>query len=486
MDRVDTEDFRMLLPDETTYKDINTSTSIPTFQMANINSWLAENGKSISTDNPPSLYTSKFLKFIRATEKDDVTFLKSQCHAEMKKHVSYWIDISIASDGTILEGQCDCAAGMGPKAHCKHICALLYALHDFTCNGKLFLQTTCTQELQSFHKVKPFLASPLKADIVIPRNSITDASGSSRNSLPLNYDPRNEQFINLPGYNAFVRNLVLNYCYQSPLGDASMPITQLYAPANPYALELDHQYFAKCITDKQLDDLFVTAITPEAIASIERRTRGQADNKTWLDERCLRLQASNYGKICKCTNRTDKYELAKRFTMHNDLSKVPAIVYGKANESTALLKYEEYSKKKVHNCGIFVCKKYSYLAASPDAIVDDDLIVEIKCPYSARNQIITNVTVPYMQAVVEGDRTVLKLDMSHDYYYQIQGQLLASERSQCDFVVFTQKDFCVTRIDKNQTFIDQMVEKLTVFFNEYFKPALKEAIFYHNYKSFNF
>ena len=38
-----------------------------------------------------------------------------------------------------------------------------------------------------------------------------------------------------------------------------------------------------------------------------------------------------------------------------------------------------------------------YLAASPDGIVDEDTIVKVKCPYVARNQIITRQTVPYIR-----------------------------------------------------------------------------------------
>ena len=88
--------------------------------------------------------------------------------------------------------------------------------------------------------------------------------------------------------------------------------------------------------------------------------------------------------------------------------------------------------------------------------------------------------------VDENSNTCLKLDSNHDYYYQVQGQLFASNRSMCDFVVYTQKDIYVSRIVRDQIFIDKMIEKLTLFFNDYFKPALKHALFYHNYYAFKF
>ena len=38
------------------------------------------------------------------------------------------LDIAIENDGIIAECQCECAAGMGPLAHCKYIYACLLNL----------------------------------------------------------------------------------------------------------------------------------------------------------------------------------------------------------------------------------------------------------------------------------------------------------------------------------------------------------------------
>ena len=248
------------------------------------------------------------------------------------------MDVSLDGDGSIVQTQCDCAAGMGLKAHCKHICTLLYAIYDFTCNERLLLATTCTQELQTFHKSKPFLASPLKADVVIKK-----ASTLSTVTTKLNYDPRHTKYRNAPGYNCLVRNQALNYCYQSSKQESTMPLLQMYGPANLYAMEKNHRYFSLSMTDKMLEDLHTTKISPQTRQNIEQQTRGQSANKRWLEERCIRLHAPFFGKICKATNRTDKLDLARRLTTSNDLSKVRAIKYGRENESAAITKYEEIS-----------------------------------------------------------------------------------------------------------------------------------------------
>jgi hypothetical protein len=48
---------------------------------------------------------------------------------------------------------------------------------------------------------------------------------------------------------------------------------------------------------------------------IESSTTGQSKNKMWKQERCKRLQASNFGRICKATERTNFINLADSLTV---------------------------------------------------------------------------------------------------------------------------------------------------------------------------
>ncbi len=47
--------------------------------------------------------------------------------------------------------------------------------------------------------------------------------------------------------------------------------------------------------------------------------------------------------------------------------------------------------------------------------------------------------------LIEQNGKVL-LDKSHDYYIQVQGQLLVTGAPWCDFVVYTTKDMFIERI----------------------------------------
>lgn len=71
-------------------------------------------------------------------------YLLAYMWAEMKRKVSYRVDIMLDEHG-VKEAQCECGAGQGPKAHCKHVITTLYALTQFAPQTGLLTEVTCTQ-----------------------------------------------------------------------------------------------------------------------------------------------------------------------------------------------------------------------------------------------------------------------------------------------------------------------------------------------------
>jgi hypothetical protein len=70
--------------------------------------------------------------------------------------------------GVVLECQCECTAGTGPSAHCKHVALVLFALTRVS--EGILTKETCTQTLQSFHQAKSYGGSPVKMQNLKPRN----------------------------------------------------------------------------------------------------------------------------------------------------------------------------------------------------------------------------------------------------------------------------------------------------------------------------
>lgn len=66
----------------------------------------------------------------------------------------------------------------------------------------------------------------------------------------------------------------------------------------------------------------------------------------------------------------------------------------------------------------------------------------------------------------------IELDKDHDYYSQVQGQLMIRGANYCEFIVYTQCDMVVQRIKPDVIYIRDMLEKLSTFFKEFAKPFL--------------
>ena len=81
--------------------------------------------------------------------------------------------------------------------------------------------------------------------------------------------------------------------------------------------------------------------------------------------------------------------------------------------------------------GIFINIEQPWLAATPDGVVHDPSesaschngLLEIKCPYSARHKSLTDACKELNRFcyTILNDKVTLKT--THNYYYQIQGQL---------------------------------------------------------------
>jgi len=87
----------------------------------------------------------RYIRFIRISGIGPYYFC-SQVWAEMKKSVAYKVDILVDNNSVVMEAQCECGAGQGPTAHCKHVGAVLYAIHMFPQDGSTNIsEISCTQ-----------------------------------------------------------------------------------------------------------------------------------------------------------------------------------------------------------------------------------------------------------------------------------------------------------------------------------------------------
>jgi len=207
---------------------------------------------------------------------------------------------------------------------------------------------------------------------------------------------------------------------------------------------------------------------------IERQTIDQHQNIKWFETRRKLLTASNFGKIINRRLDTGCENLVKCLLYTTQFT-ATQLEYGRENEPVALRELEKYLGKKVKPCGLFIDSEHFFLGATPDGLIDDDGIVEIKCPFSAAEvtpeEGILTKKITFWQ--LQKDGTIGDYKKKHNYHFQIQGQLYVTKRKYCIFCVWTKKGFKTEKIIFDELFWKQnMLPKLTKFFFNCLLPEI--------------
>lgn len=221
---------------------------------------------------------------------------------------------------------------------------------------------------------------------------------------------------------------------------------------------------------------FLSRLSRVDSCAIETRTFGQSCNPEWHKERCLRLTASNFGKVCKMRSTTNTAKTVEHILHSKSFltSLPPPLLYGIENESIAIQKFQEQTGIDVLKCGLFIDKENPFLAASPDGLIGSDAIVEVKCPYGSRNFTIENAIVDKtLDYLTLGNDGHIALKPTHNYMYQIQGQLHITKRDICYFIVYTKLDLMYCKIERDDLF---WVDKMQLYLEKFYMKALLPEI----------
>lgn len=209
-------------------------------------------------------------------------------------------------------------------------------------------------------------------------------------------------------------------------------------------------------------------VSPEEASRIEQETRQQSQNTMWHRERSLRITGSHVSNICKFTDRKDKAKYAEDILFPKQFSSA-ATEWGHSKENTAIEAYESMSHNAVQHCGFFISSKYPYIGASPDGLIGDLTVLEVKCPYSIKDEFITPDNYKHIE-IINGE---FCLKESSPYYYQIETQLLVTDRMFADFFVWTNRDEKRIHVNRNGKFISEVIiPKVTEFYQSYMIPLI--------------
>lgn len=152
----------------------------------------------------------------------------------------------------------------------------------------------------------------------------------------------------------------------------------------------------------------------------------------------FRLTASVFGKLCKMRQTTSREKVIKEM-LYGTFSGNDATRYGIAHEDMAKEELEKIIGKKIENAGLFVDANLQFLAASPDGLIDNDSLVEIKCPASAKSFTPEEGILMKKIKSCTIENGQLHLKRNDNYFYQVQGQLHITRKMFCYFCIWTPK-----------------------------------------------
>lgn len=130
--------------------------------------------------------------------------------------------------------------------------------------------------------------------------------------------------------------------------------------------------------------------------------------------------------------------------------------WGTMNEDGARAEYELETGNTVEKCGFFTHN--DWLGASPDGLVGDEGLIEIKCPYGARDT----------------GRFKTAEEQPH-YYAQMQIQMFVAGKTWCDFYQWSTKGASLETIAIDDEFLIDALPKLYDFWQRLHKVEVNNS-----------
>jgi len=168
---------------------------------------------------------------------------------------------------------------------------------------------------------------------------------------------------------------------------------------------------------------------------------------SWINARRGIATASNFSKVVTSTGAASTQASSYAFQLASELvTEMQEEAYKDANmqrgndlEPEAREAYEQSTLSLVDEVGFIKCDYYGY---SPDGLVDEDGLIEIKCPKQ-------NTHMKYLY----------NNKLPTEYKAQVQGGLLVTNRKWCDFISYHpsfehNKRMLIIRVFRDEEYIE--------------------------------
>ncbi|XP_041472362.1 uncharacterized protein LOC121421662 [Lytechinus variegatus] len=246
--------------------------------------------------------------------------------------------------------------------------------------------------------------------------------------------------------------------------------TPLPAPLRSYFTESTE------LQTQKSADLKEMTVTKEEIDKVEKATEEQADSVVWHDQRAGRITASRVYDVLHTNQEKPAKSVLLNITNPNMTPiKTASLKYGRENESKVLEEYARTSRHddlKIAHSGLRLDAERHWLGASADGLVECSChgkgVIEIKCPYSARNM----STDEYLKSKYCCLDENSHLKYGHRYYDQVQTQMHVYNVQYCTFIVKAGNKLIVNHVQRDDSYLHAAVSKLEKFWRTNVVPEL--------------
>ena len=207
------------------------------------------------------------------------------------------------------------------------------------------------------------------------------------------------------------------------------------------------------------------------IHKIQTRTIGQSNNKLWFLYRKHLITGSiahTVNNAYKKSNGSSRIRKLIAKDVHTKKN-FPALQYGRDNEKNAIADFltnyrTKHKNAKVVEQGLKIDCSSHWLAASVDGIIEcsccnEKLVIEVKCPYSLRNDSLKNNghKLRYLDHNLD-------LKKTNPYYTQVQMYLGIYHLKNAKFVVWTPKDILILDISFDENFYNSVKNNIEKYY----------------------
>ena len=170
----------------------------------------------------------------------------------------------------------------------------------------------------------------------------------------------------------------------------------------------------------------------------------QQGTPAWFDARKGKLTASRFGAaagICPYTSRAKALRVAVGTESWS--GNLDACLWGTRNEKNAVKDYMVRTGNIVRTMGFALHPHYEWLGGSPDGLVGDEGMIEVKCPFHRKAP---HVKIPPV------------------YYCQVNGLMEILDRKWCDFVSWSPTEMKIYRVWRCPELFDFLLDRYTIFY----------------------